>query len=162
MDLRIDVEGLDELKALYEQLPARAQQRVLRPAFRAAMRQIVLSLRQFAQPHSRRVARAATIASARPDGAEGEFGSAFWIGFRRKAGGGGRLAHLVDKGTARRRTRSGANRGAMPATPFFQAAIRAALASASLTLSVAWAQKLAIEAERFARGKLDLKGRIRK
>lgn len=153
-DVSIRVEGIEEARRVMTQLPDAAQRRVMRPSLRRAGRIIVNAIK--ARATSRRVRKAATTREAR---GERISLTGLLIGFRR---GPGRLAHLLEKGSKVRSTSAGANRGAMPAKPFFFEAIRAAGSAAAAVLRSELATRLAVEARRFASGQLDSKGRIRR
>ncbi len=177
MQVDVQLEGLRELDEQLRRLPDAAQQRVIAPAMRAAARTIsravkaATPVRRVRHPKYGRGATKRSNAITRARGRGSPYGVLFRVGFRRGRGGGpdelvegrglgGRAAHLIDKGTGPRRTASGANRGAMPARNFFEPAVQSAAQTAAIVLRSTWAQKLAVEARRFAGGLLDSRGRL--
>lgn len=172
----IQLEGLAALDEQLRQLPSAAQQRVVRPAMRAGARFIARAVRQGAPVRQERhpkygrggLRRSVAVTQTRD---AGEYNVAFRVGFRRARGTGGetllegrgiggRSAHLNQFGTGPRVTRKGANRGRMPANPFFTRAIEAGAQGAALTLRATFADRLAREARRLRLGQLDARGRV--
>ena len=119
--LSIKIDGLAELGKQLESLPAKVAKKILRPAIRKASKPL-----------------AAECKATAPVGPTGNLKRSFKVramkmkGRRRKNGvgvvitspGSGRAphAHLVEKGTALRRTKKGRVTGVMPANPFMQRA----------------------------------------
>lgn len=157
MKVDLDLGGFDEMRRLLAELPQASQARVVRPSMRAAARIIANRTRDATPigPTGNLRAAAGYVKQSRDPG---PYGVAYRIGYRAKLGP---HALLVDKGTAQRKTRSGANRGRGPARRFFNAAVIAAGTTAMAYLKNNWALRLAVEARRFRLGQLTARGTIK-
>lgn len=117
--LKLEIEGLKELGQKLETLPAKVAKKIMRPAIRKASKPL-----------------AAECKATAPVGPTGNLKASFKVramkmrGRRRKnsvgivitSPGSGKAphAHLVEKGTKPRRTKSGKSTGTMPENPFMQ------------------------------------------
>jgi len=147
MQTRLQIEGIAALRTQLMRLPVHAIPRVIGPALLVAARVIAAEVRKRApKGKTRNLRRAVTTRTPRRNVTAEIFAE---IGFKR---GRGRHAHLVEKGTANRHTKRGANRGAMPANQFFSSAVSAKASAALDALRISWASRLAIEARRLKIG----------
>ena len=129
-NMRIELHGADELGAALLELPRGLRNTTLRRAINKAGRVMVPPLRR-ATPKSRKGSKSS---KATPSGTlrkstgivlrkyKGGMIQAAYIGHRWPKGA---AAHLVEKGTKVRKTKRGANRGAMPGHPFFNPVYKA-------------------------------------
>lgn len=148
---RWELEGVPELRAQLGRLTPAAQRKVVRPAFLAGARFLRKAVR-LAAPigPTRNLSRGVTIEAPRFFDAANPSVEVGW----KRGRAGGSHAHLVEKGTKERRTRTGANRGAARANPFFEQAIEAASLAAFGVIRAVWATRLALAAAAAKRGAL--------
>lgn len=113
----IEVKGDKELKRLFEILPAKVNKKILLSAFRKGARPLIKQARVNAPKDEGDLKRSIGTVTAKP---KNRNKAAVRIGPRRGKAktANGFHGHLVEFGTAPRKTESGRFTGAMPANPF--------------------------------------------
>lgn len=156
MRFDLDLSDFDRMRALLDDLPPLAQQRVITPSLRAGARVMADAVKGNTRkgPTGNLRKAAGLIRQSRDFSI---LGVAFRIGYRAILGA---HAILVDQGTGPRQTKSGASRGVMPAFPFFDAAITSASQTVITMIKANWSARLAVEAKRLFAGQLNARGAI--
>lgn len=158
MRVKLELDGFEEMRRLLRELPKASQDRVMRPSMRAAARYIATREKEETPvgPKGNLKRGGGYVRQSRDPG---PYRVAYKVGYRSRIAP---HALIVDQGTKERRTKSGARRGRMPASLWFDRTFTAATRGAVLVMKQSIGRRLVVEAKRFRAGELTARGTLRR
>lgn len=111
-------QGFEELGQVFDALPKNMGPKVVQQILRKAIKPMVAEAKSKAPKDDKDLAKSIGVINGRGAGK----GTQVYMGPRRGGGFNGYAGHLIEYGTAPRRTESGRNTGSGPALPFMRPA----------------------------------------